>query len=720
MKKKTSPSPENELKYRQTEASSTGLVYLHVPDDRIAQNHAADFGAHWDKDAKSWYAPPWLSLYETGLLRYLPTPKPLPATPEQLEKDRAYDAIIKRCIKHGYNEKDAVAQLDDMIRRNPGLGGLESALRHSLFATVATSERLAAKLLGIELPPKVKAVQQPQSEADQQAERDKVEVGTEVEEPPVKDLSYTDIKRHLRDIRKAARMPAKQYLNVPIAEKDEAKKLGARWDRLQNSWYVPPGIDLHKSGLDRWLPSSKPPLEQFVDVAKNLGLKLESPDQIIADHGIHRVPAEGDKPGDTSGAYIYHPDTQRGYLQNWRSGQIRHWKADGPTKPINDSQVKKQIEEIHADIVAKQEAGAKVAQALWAESPPAKADHPYCRAKGITNPIGVRMVPNDVSPPAKALGIRIAKSAQEAKELRQKGFVTYVFHAGDLLVPGFDAQGKMRTVQSINPEYKSFVRGTRTAGVYTVARASNPSPSQDKSSPMVLAEGYATAYTVSQLLGGKPVVVAFSQGNLDAVARSMREQYPHRPLLIAADNDHSNPHGNVGLRSAEAIAKKYGGGIMLPPFKPGDKGTDWNDYALQHGDEVARKQLERQVAGAKTDATMNAERLIFLAREREREASDDPSTSADNQRVAKERMEARTLMGKAISGSTEARAKAVDALVYGPGSSTAAVAAQERTNATQNEEIKKQRQEIRDGQNVSTKPKDQPSPRRRVDFGTEL
>ena len=709
MKKKTSPSPENELKYRQTEASQPGLVRLEVPDDedKIIVENAILAGAFWDKKTKSWYASPYSPLHESGLIRFLPSsPKPLPETPEQLEKDRAYDAIIKRCIQHGYNEKDGVARLDDMIRNSTSQNVLESALRHSLFATPSTSERLAAKLLGIEPPPKVEAVQPPQPEADQQ---------------PVRDLSsYEETKSYLRDIRKAARMPAKQYLNVPIAEKDEAKKLGARWDRLQSSWYVPPGVDLHKSGLDKWLPSSKPPLEQFVDVAQGLGLKLESPDQIIADHGIHRVPVAGDKPGDTSGAYIYHPDTRRGYLQNWRSGKIRHWKADGPTKPINDSQVKKQIEEIHADIVAKQEAGAKVAQALWSDSPPAKADHPYCRAKGITNPIGVRMVPNDVSPQAKALGIRIAKSAQEAKELRQKGSVTYVFHAGDLLVPGFDAQGKMRTVQSINPEYKSFVRGTRTAGVYTVARASTPSPSQDKSSPMILAEGYATAHTVSQLLGGKPVVAAFSQGNLDAVAHSMREQYPHRPLLIAADNDHSNPHGNVGLRSAEAVAKKYGGGIMLPPFKQGDKGTDWNDYAKEHGDKTAKQQMERQVAGAKTDAAMNAERLIFLAREREREASDDPSTSADNQRVAKERMEARTLMGKAISGSTEARAQAIDALVHGPDSSATGVAAQERTNATQTEEIKKQRQEIRDGQNVSTKPKDQPSRRRRVDYAAEM
>ena len=37
--------------------------------------------------------------------------------------------------------------------------------------------------------------------------------------------------------------PEREYINVPFKEKDEAKGLGARWDRQQQSWYVPPGTD---------------------------------------------------------------------------------------------------------------------------------------------------------------------------------------------------------------------------------------------------------------------------------------------------------------------------------------------------------------------------------------------------------------------------------------------------------------------------------------------
>ena len=42
-------------------------------------------------------------------------------------------------------------------------------------------------------------------------------------------------------------------LTVPFAEKDEAKRLGARWDSERKVWYVPDGIDA--SAFRRWLPS---------------------------------------------------------------------------------------------------------------------------------------------------------------------------------------------------------------------------------------------------------------------------------------------------------------------------------------------------------------------------------------------------------------------------------------------------------------------------------
>jgi hypothetical protein len=37
---------------------------------------------------------------------------------------------------------------------------------------------------------------------------------------------------------------SKIYLNVPFAQKDEAKALGARWDAVQKKWFVPADKDI--------------------------------------------------------------------------------------------------------------------------------------------------------------------------------------------------------------------------------------------------------------------------------------------------------------------------------------------------------------------------------------------------------------------------------------------------------------------------------------------
>lgn len=42
-------------------------------------------------------------------------------------------------------------------------------------------------------------------------------------------------------------------LQVPYAEKDAAKALGARWDSKNKTWYVPPGTLLEP--FEKWLPA---------------------------------------------------------------------------------------------------------------------------------------------------------------------------------------------------------------------------------------------------------------------------------------------------------------------------------------------------------------------------------------------------------------------------------------------------------------------------------
>lgn len=52
------------------------------------------------------------------------------------------------------------------------------------------------------------------------------------------------------------------YLNVPYAEKDAAKQLGARWDAVEKKWFVPSGVE--PVAFERWfiiehqLPQASP------------------------------------------------------------------------------------------------------------------------------------------------------------------------------------------------------------------------------------------------------------------------------------------------------------------------------------------------------------------------------------------------------------------------------------------------------------------------------
>ena len=47
---------------------------------------------------------------------------------------------------------------------------------------------------------------------------------------------------------------SKNYLNVPYAEKDTAKSLGAKWDPAKKKWYAPANTEL--SSFSKWQTES--------------------------------------------------------------------------------------------------------------------------------------------------------------------------------------------------------------------------------------------------------------------------------------------------------------------------------------------------------------------------------------------------------------------------------------------------------------------------------
>lgn len=118
---------------------------------------------------------------------------------------------------------------------------------------------------------------------------------------------------------------------------------------------------------------------------------------------------------------------------------------------------------------------------------------------------------------------------------------------------------------------KRFAKDSRKEGCFHAiggleALASAPA--------LIIAEGYATAATVAEVLG-QPTMAAFDAGNLLPVAQALHERHPGKPVLIVGDDDRhlTLTHGrNRGRADAETAALAVGGQAVFPVFAPGEAG----------------------------------------------------------------------------------------------------------------------------------------------------
>lgn len=139
----------------------------------------------------------------------------------------------------------------------------------------------------------------------------------------------------------------------------------------------------------------------------------------------------------------------------------------------------------------------------------------------------------------------------------------------NLLVPIYDEDGLIMSVQSIPPEAggrKLFHGGAPvTGGTLTLGDASE--------GPIVIVEGFATGATV-QAATGLLVIVGFSKGALKRTAEIAADRHPGRTIVIGADVN--------GLEAADEAAKAVDG-IVIAPDLQGADGSDFNDQAAHYG-----------------------------------------------------------------------------------------------------------------------------------------
>jgi phage/plasmid primase-like uncharacterized protein len=187
------------------------------------------------------------------------------------------------------------------------------------------------------------------------------------------------------------------------------------------------------------------------------------------------------------------------------------------------------------------------AKKMWADADDASPDHSYC----------VR------------------------KQVEPDGLGSMRFKDGtSLLVPVLDANEELLSLQLIREDgKKTFMKNCRTGGGHLWLCEPNPDPA----GTICICEGWATGESTYQATK-HAVTIAFSAGNLLAVAEWVRARYPQKKITLCADDDWRTD-GNPGLTKAREAAAKVGGYLAVPVFgaERGEKDTDFNDMARATG-----------------------------------------------------------------------------------------------------------------------------------------
>ena len=371
------------------------------------------------------------------------------------------------------------------------------------------------------------------------------------------------------------------YLAVPYAERHEAKAVGARWDAAKKAWYVGPEADREK--IAKWEPKHQAaptldPRSEFAAVLREIGAVVTG-EHPIMNGEAQRIPAVNDKRGELTIFYIGHADgVPNGYAENNRTKQVIRWKATGQ----------------HLSPEAKTELAARAEQTRYARK---QAEREIYAATAARLGEELRLNNSGVKQTQyhKAKGIEATPGAPSRN--------------GDVLVPGYDVDGKLWTIQYIKEDgTKRFAKDSRKHGCFHVVGAPNGAAALQKiamSPVLVIAEGYATAATLAEH-GKVPTLAAYDSGNLLSVAASIRERWPDKVIVIAGDDDH-RIENNPGREKALAAAEAVDGFAIFPNFSAEQRAqglTDFNDLGAQNPELVSQ-----QLTSTKTFET----RLISLS-----------------------------------------------------------------------------------------------------------
>ncbi|EBZ0491374.1 hypothetical protein D6445_11425 [Salmonella enterica subsp. enterica serovar Infantis] len=384
-------------------------------------------------------------------------------------------------------------------------------------------------------------------------------------------------------------MVQRTYLAIDKTNRNEAFRAAGKlpggenaleYDPDRKAWFAKEGADLDR--LRAWLPENAPigtfethttgltPAEEFAEILRDAGFQLPAgqlPEPFGGGKKVHRLPVTGDEKGKTSGVYrFYHDGHPSGWYENHRTSTgVVKWVSQGQHTVDPAQRLQQQAQNAQRLWDREQAAQAEYnRQAAWSTRqwetlPPAPDDHPYLVRKDV---------------PA-ADGLRLDKYQ-------------------NLVIPLRNPDGNIRSLQYIAPDGTKLIkRDSEKSGNFFVVGGQ-----LEAGKPVLYAEGYATAATVS-LASGLPVVMTVDAGNLVTVAGALKARYPDAPHLIFGDDDYTN-RDNAGRTDALRAAELTGGHYLLPVFTDTERQqafdkqgafSDFNDLYHAQGLDAVRAQI---------------------------------------------------------------------------------------------------------------------------------
>jgi putative DNA primase/helicase len=328
------------------------------------------------------------------------------------------------------------------------------------------------------------------------------------------------------------------------------------------------------------------PRAEFAAVLREIGAVVEG-EHPVMNGEPQRIRTENDKRGEQTIFYVGHLDgVANGYAENNRTKEVRRWKARG--QGLSEEQKNELLAEAEKKRYERR-----------------RQERERFEATATRLNSELRSLPSGVEKTAyhEAKGIEPLPGAPVRN--------------GDVLVPGYDVEGKLWTIQYIKEDgTKRFAKDSRKHGCFHVVGVANSIEGLQKlgNSPVIaIAEGYATAATVAKY-GNVPAVAAFDSGNLLAVATALHERWPDKGIMIAGDDDHKLENNPGRVKALEAAAAVNGVAIFpeLSAEQREQGMTDFNDLGRAQPEVVSRQLV----------ATLNATREGRTIREAEKLRAD--------------------------------------------------------------------------------------------------